>query len=200
MMVKSHFKIADGIDVSKLKRELLRQPALWGINKQRLVDTSPHKDTTDIWVRFNKDIPEYGTGDWARTGDEHDSQWYPSYYFLPAVKDIIFKVMSLVEGERLGTVLITKTPPGAKVHPHTDMGWHAEYYDKYYIPIQNKDGAVFGFPDGNIEPKEGDVWWFDNSITHWVDNNSNEDRLSLIVCIRSDSTKNSIRSNLNANI
>ena len=55
---------------------------------------------------------------------------------------------------------------------YVDNGWHAGYYDKFYIPIQNADGAVFAFDDGVIAPKEGDVYWFDNSVPQWVENNS----------------------------
>ena len=62
--------------------------------------------------------------------------------------------------------------PYNKILPHTDSGWHAEYYDKYYIPIQNEKGSVFCFDSGSIDPERGDVWAFNNSYSHWVENNS----------------------------
>lgn len=196
-MIKSHFKIADGFNVLPLQQAIKRQPWLFGQHIERCTGESPHRETTDIWVRFNKDIPPFGGKPWQFSNDEHDSQWYPSYYMLPQVRPLVFDLMHLVDGERLGAVFITKTPPGCKIHPHTDNRWHAEYYDKYYIPIQNNEGATFEFPDGVIKPNLGEVWWFDNSVDHWVNNSSTEDRLSLIVCIRSDSTKNTVRSNIN---
>jgi quercetin dioxygenase-like cupin family protein len=132
---------------------------------------------SDIWVRYN-DIKNLG----EKFNDEHDSVWYPVAKRIPEVFPIVFGIMSAVSGERLGGVLITKLPPGGKIERHTDHGWHARYYDKYYVGIQT--GGVFGFEDGDIRSNEGDVYWFDNSIPHWVINDSDKDRVSLIVCIK----------------
>jgi len=95
--------------------------------------------------------------------------------------------MAMVRGERLGGVLITRLPPGGKIYPHADAGWHAAYYDKYFVPVQNKAGATFGFIDGDINPSIGDVWKFNNSVPHWVNNDSDEDRIAMIICIKGDS-------------
>jgi aspartyl/asparaginyl beta-hydroxylase (cupin superfamily) len=93
--------------------------------------------------------------------------------------------MAQVEGERLGGVLITKLPPGGKIETHVDHGWHAEYYDKYFIPIINDQGCVFGFEGGGIYARAGDVYWFNNQSPHWVENHSERERIALIVCIKS---------------
>ena len=45
-------------------------------------------------------------------------------------------------------------------------------------------GAVFGFEDGDINPDSGDVWKFDNSKPHWVSNDSNSERIAMIICIK----------------
>lgn len=186
-MIESFSRIATDFDVLPLQVALKRQPNLFGkYNLRSSGYTSPHSEMTDIWVRYN-DITNYlESNDFTKFNDEHDSIWYPSYYALPQLKDIIFKLMSLVDGERLGAVLITKLAPGGGIAKHVDSSWHADYYDKYYIPIQNGEGATFNFDDGVISPKLGEVYWFNNSVTHWVENNSSEDRISLIVCIRSD--------------
>ena len=94
------------------------------------------------------------------------------------------ELMTIVSGERLGGVLITKIPPGGEIKPHVDAGWHAEYYEKYYVPIKNEKGAKFHFEDAVLEPKQGEVWNFDNSKLHWVTNGSAEDRIAMIICIR----------------
>jgi len=187
--MKSHRKIASGFNVTPLKESLERNKHLFDQIPLRRYGESPHKQMTDIWVRHNYLPPFLETGDFSKINDEHDSIWYPAFYEIPEVSDLVFKTMSLVNGERLGAVLITKLPPGGSIEKHTDGGWHALYYDKYYIPIKNKEGAEFGFEDGIIKPDEGDVWWFNNQTPHWVTNNSNEDRIALIVCIRSEQSK-----------
>ena len=147
-MSQSAFKIADGFNVEIIKQHLVANPQLFSKYVNRLKATGPHRDSDDIWVRYG-DFDKYGDDVFV---NEHDSVWYPVLLEIPTVADIAFELMSMVRGERLGGVLITKIPPGGKIYPHTDLdGWHPNYYDKFYVPILNKDGAVFGFDDTNIQ-------------------------------------------------
>lgn len=172
-------------DVSRLC-DYLQSCSLWDANPlRRTAPGSPHSQMTDIWARFGAPNGD----DYSVLGKEHDAVWYPFIDQLPDVKDIAFKLMALVNGERLGGVLITKLPAGSKIAPHVDDGWHAGYYDKIYVPIKNEKGSVFGFECGNIEPEAGTAWWFRNDVTHWVNNDSDQDRLSMIVCIKTDMFK-----------
>jgi len=69
-----------------------------------------------------------------------------------------------------------------------DSGWHAEHYDKYYVPILNHPGATFNFPDGYIDPLDGEVYWFRNDVPHSVTNASDSDRIAMIVCVEPNDT------------
>jgi hypothetical protein len=179
--MKAFNKISSTVDASKARQELYNNYGLFGEFNARKEAGPVHADMDDIWLRYGDISGMNESGDYSKIADEHDSIWLKN---LPECKKLCFKVMSLVDGERLGGVLITKLPPGGKIQPHADSGWHAEYYDKYYIPIQNAKGAIFGFECGIIEPNYGDVWAFDNSYTHWVENNSDEERIAMIICIK----------------
>jgi quercetin dioxygenase-like cupin family protein len=193
-MIESHSKIASGLNVSPLLLALKRQPHLFGKYKQRAeAYGTPHSQMTDIWVRYNNIDKHLETNDISTINDPHISEWYPAYYALPQVRPIVFSIMTLVDGEQLGGVLITKLPPGGRIEKHVDTNWHARYYDKYFVPIQCAPGATFNFDDGTIYGQPGDIWWFDNSKPHWIENNSNEDRIGMIVCIRSDRVKDAGR-------
>ena len=191
-MIISHFKVAENLDTSALLLALKRQPWLFGQYNLRQ-NSYAHSEMTDIWVRYNNAAPYIAQGDFEFINAEHDSIWYPAYYMLPQLRPLIFDLMARVEGERLGAVLITKLPPGGRIQSHVDLGWHAAYYDKYYIPLENEPGAVFSFPDGDIPAKVGEAYWFENAVPHSVQNNSDSDRLALVVCIRSDSTRGAYR-------
>ena len=168
------------VDVTELRNSLLAHPELFDAHPERRVAYgSPHNGMSDIWVRYN--APERKG---AAFNDEHVPQWYPCIKDIPAVLDVVYDVFSNVGGEVLGGVLITKLPAGGKIASHVDSGWHAEYYDKFYVPIQNGKGSVFVFECGDIEATEGDVYQFDNSVPHWVNNDSDQDRISMIVCVR----------------
>lgn len=193
-MSEYYARVATDLDVLPLQRAILRQPKLFGKYPQRgNFEGSPHCAMKDIWVRYNDIEPYLERGNLDGFADEHDSVWYPAAYAIPQVRKVVFDLMRLVEGERLGGILITKLPPGGKIEKHVDGGWHASYYDKYFVPILNEEGATFSFEDGVIHPKIGEAYWFNNSVPHWVENNTDSDRIAMIVCIRHQGVKGAYR-------
>jgi hypothetical protein len=142
-----------------------------------------HSDVSDIWVRYNP-FSNFDPANPAAFNDAHESQWYPAIDRLPVLMPLIFDVMRTVEGERLGGVLITRIPPGASVKPHIDQGWHARYYDKFAVQIAGGAKQAFCFEDDVLVSETGDLYTFDNSRKHWVTNESERTRITLIICIR----------------
>lgn len=168
-------------DVAEALREIEGHPA-WGKYPARTNNPeSPHCETVDMWVRYNDPAPFVERGSWAGFDSPHDAVWLVD---LPAVKRIVYTLFEHLEGGRLGGVLLTKLPAGGRIRAHTDGGWHATTFDKYLVPLQNGAGAVFGFDPVIIQPEVGACYAFRNDVSHWVDNGSDEDKISLIICIQ----------------
>lgn len=189
-MTKSHELVCSVLDLEGLRKEILQCGDEFDkYNFRRTAKGSPHSEMNDIWVRYNDVAPFLKKGSLEGFDSEHDSVWYPVINRLPSLKRVVFDLMNMVDGERLGGVLITKLPPKGHIKRHEDSGWHARYYDKFYVPIFNEKNSIFGFDDGIIDPNIGDAWWFDNAKPHWVTNDSNKDRVAMIVCIRTEKYK-----------
>lgn len=185
--MKHFVQLAEHIPVAALREQLTANPDLWGQHGHRKnYAGSPHAEMSDIWVRYKAINSESD----FRTNDEHVPVWYPAWHRLPALKPILFGLMALTQAEMLGGVLITRIPPGQGIAPHVDRGWHVEFYDKIYVSVQSAPGAVFGCDaDGvveQLEPRPGQAWLFDNRLNHWVTNASDEDRITLIICVRTE--------------
>ncbi len=172
-------------DVDKLLSEL-ESCEHFGDVRLRNCSGSPHGQMTDIWVRY-QDLAPFLSGErpMHEIVDKHDSEWL---YDIPEVNRIADKLYEHVNGVQMGAVLITKLPAGGKIEPHTDSGWHAANYDKYFIPIKNEVGANFCWDDMEIKPDAGECWKFNNGRTHWVNNDSSSERIAMIICIRSGDT------------
>lgn len=169
-------QIAEGLHVRDLLWALQANPQFWDECTDRTAPVgSPHHGLSDIWAR------------WAAPGVDgsapHDAIWYPCADVLP-VRPLAMQIMAAVGGEKLGGVLITKIPAGARCRPHTDPGWHARHYEKFAVQVQSAPGQRFCFDGESLEPKPGDCYRFDNSHTHWVENDTPHDRITLIVCVR----------------
>ena len=168
--------VTSGLNVAPLWWALQEKPELWDQVPDRTTPVdSPHYGLHDIYIRYSKNDP--------RDIDQHESEWYPAAEDLP-VKPLIFQLMSAMQGERLGGVLITRIPAGMSCKPHSDGGWHARYYEKFGIQIASAPGQAFCFENERLVTKPGDVFWFDNSHSHWVENPTAHERITLIVTLK----------------
>jgi len=159
----------------------LRNPRIWNTYPFRRGPKSPHRDLDDIWVRYN-DIACF-TGDIAKFNSPHESVWYPVVEQIPTAKAIAEKIGEDFKG-KIGGVLITRIPPGKSCHPHIDQGWHAEHYEKFAYQVQGNVEQSFNVEQEVLRTKSGDLFWFDNSRLHWVNNPSDEERITMVVCVR----------------
>ena len=169
--------LATGLDVGPLADALRAHPELWDQNTARTQDPeSPHYGLSDIWARYAQD----------KVGAEaHISAWYPAADVLP-VRGMARLLMAMFGGEQLGGVLITRIPPGAICRPHFDNAWHANNYEKFAVQVEAAPGQAFHFEGEHLVTQPGDIYWFDNSHTHWVVNESEVDRITAIFCMRVD--------------
>lgn len=175
-------KLAD-VNIAELSHSIQRQPELWNQNDLRTqYPNSPHIEADDIWLRFNdRKIFEE---DPTKIMNDYEAVNYPAWDILPQCHEIVFGLMRSVRGTRLGRVMITRLAPGKKIKPHSDGGYYADYYDRYHCVLQNFPGSYFRAGDEKVTMKAGEVWWFNNSIEHEVINNSAEDRVTMIIDIR----------------
>lgn len=175
--------LSSGFDVAPLVQQIEAHPEIWNTHRMRTEQyQTPHNAVSDIWVRYN--AWDKFTGDIAAFNGPHESVWYPVVDTIPAVRGLVQDVYNSVNGSELGGVLITRIPPGGEVKPHVDGGWHAGYYDKYAVQLKGNAQQAFCFEDSRLSPEPGDLYTFDNSKLHWVTNDSDSDRMTLIICIR----------------
>lgn len=176
--MKKIARLAEGLNVGPLLWALQVHPELWDQNTSRTQDPkSPHHGLSDIWARF--------AAPGVDGSQPHESIWYPCADLMP-IRQLVYPLMSFVKGDQLGGVLITKIPAGKECRPHSDPGWHARYYQKFAIQIQSAPGQAFEFDNESLVTKPGDLFWFDNAHTHWVNNPTEYDRITAIVCIRTE--------------
>ena len=170
-------------DVAEALEQIAAHPEVWNTHTLRTESyDTPHKLISDIWVRYN-DWANFN-GDPAAFNGPHESVWYPVVESLPAVKSLAERVQEATGAAELGGVLITRIPPGGRVEPHIDGGWHAGYYTKFAVQLMGDERQAFCFEDAQLSALPGDLYTFDNSKLHWVINDSDQDRMTLIICLR----------------
>ncbi len=186
--MKNFMLIAQGTDVLPLALALKRRPELWKEDTYlRDYPQGPFKQIESIMLRFPvKSVfeTEKELRDHASTYDQHENIDYPAYKVLPEARPIVMQLMARVGGERLGRVMINKIAPGGVIFPHADTPVHAQYWDRFHVVLQSQPGVVFRCGDEQAYMGFGEVWWFQNAIEHEVVNNSADDRIHMIIDIR----------------
>lgn len=178
----NNFQLMANINIVPLAVQIARQASLWKADTYlRDYPQGPFGDTETIFLRF----PPASVSELERgQKDQHECVWMDGALHLPAARQMIFNLMATVEGERLGRVMINKLRPGGRIYPHADTPVHAEYWDRFHIVIQSLPGNVFRCGDETVGMRTGEVWWFQNAIEHEVTNNSADDRIHMVVDIR----------------
>ena len=172
-------RLSQGLPVQWLVDALAAKPELWNANTLRTANpASPHREAEDIWLRFNA-IPATPS-DW----DELESVNYPAYAELPEAAKLVRALMTRMDGERLGRVLITRLKPGGCIAPHRDLEQHAGYYDRFHIVLRSNEACAFRCGVETVVMERGECWSFNNALEHSVQNNGDTERLHLIVDLR----------------
>ena len=184
-------KIRDGANTKPLLLAIYRLEKSNGAWKEdtylRDYPQGPFGDTESIILRFpdrSVHATEDALKDHIANFDQHENYDQPIFKLLPEARPLIFTLMAFVNGERLGRCMINKLKPGGIIYPHADTPVHAEYWDRFHIVLSSQPGSNFRCGDEVVNMQQGEVWWFNNKIEHEVINNSADDRIHLVIDIR----------------
>lgn len=166
-------------EVKPLAKELDTHPEFWNLHPHRTFKKSPHREASDIWVRYNA-IENWGPA----FNEPHDSVWYPCAEQLPSIRAFIEDFASQKGAKSIGGVLITRIPPGKQVYWHADSGWHALAHRKFIVLLRADHKQAFEFEGEALRGETGECFEFENQYAHRVVNNSDNERISLIICLR----------------
>lgn len=174
-------RIRGALNTSKLLEEINSQPTLWKDHEER--QTFPgtaHSETETIYLRWANEFSFEAVFKSIEAVD------YGALDLLPTAKELILKAIAAAEIKELGRVIITKLSPNGFIDPHTDDGVYADYFERFHIPLQSYDGNYFFVENKDAEGefaymKPGELWWFNHKKKHWVVNNSDHDRIHLII-------------------
>jgi hypothetical protein len=177
-----NFQFLASIDPAPLLNQILRQPALWQADTYlRDYPQGPFGEVDTIFLRF----PPASVTEMERSArDQHECVWMDGWLHLPAARPIVFGLMAQVQGERLGRVMVNRIKAGGHIFPHADTPVHAEYWDRYHAVLKSGPGCNFRCGEEVVNMETGAVYWFQNALEHEVLNNSDDDRIHLIMDVR----------------
>lgn len=189
--MKNFQHLASGVQVNQLLLAIHRLQKVQEVWREdtylRDYPQGPFADTESVILRFPPRTvhqTEEALKNHEATFDQHENVDQPIYKLLPEFRPVVFNLMAAVQGERLGRVMVNKLRPGGTVYPHADTPVHALYWDRFHVVLQSAPGCTFRCESEKVHMQTGEIWWFNNALEHEVINNSAEDRIHMIVDIR----------------
>lgn len=173
--------IKSRVDVYPLLKAIERNAHLFDkITGRQDTPGSPHSDTKAIFLRWCKDLTvEAVFNDLEAVDREEFSE-------ISEAREIVAEVVKTVGATKLGRVLITTLKPNGSILPHADEGAVADHYERFHVVLKSEPGNFFysqiSKSSGEyLHMKAGEVWWFNHKRPHWLENNSEQDRIHLII-------------------
>jgi hypothetical protein len=79
-----------------------------------------------------------------------------------------------------GRIFFSNHHAGTSIDLHTDEGAYFSHFDRFHFCVSSNENNVFHIRDEDCELAEGNLYWVNNHVPHWLENNSTTDRINLI--------------------
>lgn len=193
--MRNFLRLGTGLNVAPLMLAIARRPELWKEDSfLRHYPQGPFGMVDSIMLRFPEKVVFEGPDAEEKVElykanklpgfDQHESKDYPAYAVLPEARALVMPLFAAVQGERLGRVMINRIAPGGVIYPHPDTEEHCSYYKRFHIVLQSAPGVKFRAGDEWTYWETGSAFWFDNSLEHEVINESQMDRIHMVIDAR----------------
>jgi hypothetical protein len=182
-----NFKLHKKYDVSNILNNVKKINDEWNNytfrqNRQYSERRNPHLYTNTFVIQFH-------SFDW-NFGDKVNSE-VKDVDMLDSVSDIVKDLELMCEGVS-GRVLLLKLFAKKDVSEHTDSGEYLSAVRRFHIPIITNDLVSYTVNGETVNMKEGECWEINNQRPHSVLNDSDIDRVHLLIDIFPGIKKDSI--------
>ena len=170
------FKYIKNYSIDKIKEEILKLDKEWfDDNSRQIAQPSVHKETNSFF------LAEFDA-DWIPNTEYKTDFRYKDYPIWEFVQPIINDLENFYNG-KIGKVVFPKLKAGQKIYKHKDTTDYLNIIHRIHIPIITNKDIMFYIDDGVLNMFEGECWEINNMKSHEVINDSDEDRIHLMIDI-----------------
>lgn len=169
------YKYHKNYDVQAIKNEILKLEKEWFKDTSRQELFAVHKETVTVFLTDYSLEWQLHDG-YAGTIREPDSVLYK--LVEPIIKDL-----EKIHNGRVGRVIFPKLKAGKQIYGHIDGGDYLDVSRRHHIPIITNNKVFFAIDKGLLNMHEGECWEINNMRYHEVINDSEEDRIHLLIDI-----------------
>jgi hypothetical protein len=175
--IKEHFRFIHHktYDVSLIKKELLSLKKEWFDDTHRQDLLSFHKNTKTLL------LTNFDTN-WDYRTVYKIEKLYENYKIWEYINPIIEDLKKIHNGD-IGRIMFPSLKANSQIYKHNDSSEYLEIVRRHHIPIITNSNVFFNIEGGSLNMLEGECWEINNMKEHEVFNNSDKDRIHLMIDI-----------------
>lgn len=159
---------------------------LWKISTHRQTITHALRHTEYINLRHLEGL---SPGLTTIESNQHMTVAWAKAAGIPLFKESIQWFLSSLEQTgathvEFGRIFISKLAGNAGVDPHTDEGKYFSHYDRFHFTVTAAPDNLFVIRDQPCTLEQDSLYWVNNHVPHWLENNSSEGRINFIIDAR----------------
>jgi hypothetical protein len=180
-----HLKlIAKNIDVRPLLDEIEANSEQWYIDTSRQEKIPVQRETNAIALRCHADTADGDSRVRRAKPISYQGRPTPNSVHFPLNTEYVEQLVRIMDGT-MGRCVLAKLKPNGVVYPHKDDGLYWLLRDRYHLALKSANGSHFKVGGEEVRMQAGELWWFDHTATHEAFNDSDEDRIHIILDVMS---------------
>ncbi len=187
--------VTSGIDVGPFLDEIGAHSELWYVDTSRQERISKQRETHAIALRSHADTAVLDSKVRRAKPVEYRGRPTPMALHFPFASEYVDQLVRIMDGV-MGRAVMTKLKPHGTIYPHSDDGLYWLLRDRYHLVLKSANGSHFKVGGEEVRMQEGELWWFDPTVSHEAFNDSNEDRIHIIFDVLSAHSMRSFRRRL----
>lgn len=183
------FKIAQNTELGNEVRRLFEDTSndyLWKLSTHRQTVTHALRHTEYIPLRYLKDLPKGSTTIESNQHMEVTSSKLADIPVFKRATDWFEESFRKAGAQRVefGRIFLSKLAPNEGVDLHIDEGKYFSYYDRFHFTVTAAPDNLFVIRDESCILEQDSLYWVNNHVPHWLQNNSSEGRINFIIDAR----------------
>ena len=183
------FKLGSNTELGNDLREYFNDPStdfLWKISNHRQTTTHALRFTEAIHLRYLKDLPpnvntiqsnQYMSVVPAKTAEipifKKAMEWFEQTILATGANQV-----------EVGRAFVSKLAAKSKIDLHIDQGRYFSYYDRFHFTVTAANNNIFFIREENCILDIDSLYWVNNHVPHWLENQSDQDRINFIIDAR----------------
>jgi len=182
-MTRRFRRLESGIDPAPFLDELGRHPDVWSADAHRQTTVAVQRETEAVMICGHDPGLSFRE---ARTRHPVRYVGRPTEAAAKLPASLAF-VRDLASRQRglPGRAVVVRLRPRGRVYEHRDRGLYYQLRSRYHLVLRSRAGSRLRAGPEEVRMREGELWWFDNRLPHEAWNDSDEDRIHLIVDVLS---------------